>query len=144
MNIIDTDLLKIKQISIPDGTTQEQWAEIHRSLLVCKKSAAKWLSQSRSFASDRWGVDYVAETEVQLELGLGFLDLTQPEPGPLNPEDKTSGIVTIEGLSQKFVIWQRKMSEQIERWDDDRLKRALDLLEPMEQQAKRIRELLGK
>jgi hypothetical protein len=36
------------------------------------------------------------------------------------------------------------MSGEVETWDDDRLKRALDLLEPMEQQAKRIRELLNR
>jgi hypothetical protein len=142
MNIIDTNRLTLQQLSIPADTTQEQWTDIHRSLLVCKKSATKWLSQSRSFASDRWGLDYVAETEVQLELGLGILEPVKPEP--LNPADKSKAIVTIEGVHQSFVLWQRKMSGEVETWDDDRLKRALDLLEPMEQQAKRIRELLGK
>ena len=142
MNIIDTNRLTLQQLSIPADTTQEQWTDIHRSLLVCKKSATKWLSQSRSFASDRWGLDYVAETEVQLELGLGILEPVKPEP--LNPADKSKAIVTIEGVHQSFVLWQRKMSGEVETWDDDRLKRALDLLEPMEQQAKRIRELLNR
>jgi hypothetical protein len=142
MNIIDTNMLGLKELSIPTDTTQEQWAEIHRSLLVCKKSAAKWLSQSRSFASDRWGVDYVAETEVQLELSLGLPEPVKPEP--LNPADKSKAIVTIEGVHQSFVLWQRKMSGEVETWDRDRLNRALELLTPMEQQAKRIRELLGK
>jgi hypothetical protein len=36
------------------------------------------------------------------------------------------------------------MSGEVETWDDDRLKRALELLTPMEQQAKRIRELLNR
>jgi hypothetical protein len=142
MNIIDTNMLGLKELSIPDDTTQEQWAEIHRSLLVCKKSAAKWLSQSRSFASDRWGLDYVAETEVQLELSLGLPEPTKPEP--LNPADKSKAIVTIEGVHQSFVLWQRKMSGEVETWDRDRLNRALELLTPMEQQAKRIRELLNR
>jgi hypothetical protein len=142
MNIIDTNMLGLKELSIPTDTTQSQWEEIHRSLLVCKKSAAKWLSQSRSFASDRWGVDYVAETEVQLELGLGLPEPVKPEP--LNPSDKSKAIVTIEGVHQSFVLWQRKMSGEVETWDRDRLNRALELLTPMEQQAKRIRELLGK
>ena len=50
--------------------------------------------------------------------------------------------MTIEGLSQSFILWQRKMSDEIQGWDKDKLTRALDLLEPMEREAKRVRELL--
>ena len=142
MDIIDGRILSLHTITIPAETTQDQWADIHRNLLLAKNSAAKWLTQSRKFAADRWGLDYVAETEVQLELGLG---LPQPEkPAPLNPADKSKAIVTIEGINQSFILWQRKMSDEVEQWDDDRLKRALDLLEPMEKQAKRVRELLNR
>ena len=133
MDIIDGRILSLHTITIPPETTQDQWADIHRNLLLAKNSAAKWLTQSRKFAAERWGLDYVAETEVQLELGLG---LPQPEkPAPL---------VTIEGINQSFILWQRKMSDEVEQWDRDRLKRALDLLEPMEKQAKRVRELLNR
>jgi hypothetical protein len=47
-------------------------------------------------------------------------------------------------LSQSFILWQRKMSDEIPQWDKDRLNRALELLEPMEKEAKRVRELLNK
>ena len=142
MDIIDGRILSLHTITIPPETTQDQWADIHRNLLLAKNSSAKWLTQSRKFAAERWGLDYVAETEVQLELGLG---LPQPEkPAPLNPADKSKAIVTIEGINQSFILWQRKMSDEVEQWEPDRLKRALDLLEPMERQAKRVRELLNR
>jgi len=87
-------------------------------------------------------MEFTADTEAQLELDLG---LALPEAKPaLNPADKTKAIVTIEGLSQSFILWQRKMSDEIQGWDKDRLNRALELLEPMEREAKRVRELLAK
>jgi hypothetical protein len=86
-------------------------------------------------------VDYVAEAEMQMELSLGLPD-PKPEKPALNPEDKSRAIVTIEGICQSFALWQRKMAPEIERWDRDRLTKALALVEPIEAQAKRIRELL--
>ena len=138
-DFINSQILGIHMFSIPNDTRQGQWADIHRDLLwsraKTKKPAAKWLKLSRTFASDRWGVDYVAETEVQLELGLGLLDLTKPDPVhkalPLNPKDKTTGIMTIEGLSQKFIIWHRKMRDEMPRWNKWKIKRAIELVEPM-------------
>jgi hypothetical protein len=83
----------------------------------------------------------MADTELQLELDLG-LSLPAEKP-TLNPTDKTTAIVTIEGLSQKFQLWERKMSDDIGKWDRDRLTRALELLTPMEATAARIRQLLA-
>jgi hypothetical protein len=40
-------------------------------------------------------------------------------------------------------MWQRKMSDEIQQWDADRLNRALELLTPFEQEAARIRSLIG-
>jgi hypothetical protein len=142
MEIIDTNTFTPSAVSLPESTSQERWESIHRSILLCKSSASKWLKQSRDFAAAKWGVDYVADAEVQMELGLGLIH--SPKPETLNPADKSKAIVTIEGIHQSFVLWQRKMSDEVEAWDKDKLTRALDLLEPMERQAKRVRELLGR
>jgi hypothetical protein len=83
----------------------------------------------------------MADTELQLELDLGLS--LPPEKPTLNPTDKTTAIVTIEGLSQKFQLWERKMSDDIGKWDKARLERALELLTPMETTAARIRQLLA-
>ena len=128
-------------IEFKPDITRDDWAEIHRNILLARHASRTWLKQSRQFAEQRWGAECVAEVEVQAELALG---LPAPIEKPkLNPDDKSKAIVTIEGISQLFSMWSRKMSDQIESWDKVRLEKALELLEPMEQQAKRIRNLLG-
>lgn len=142
MQLIDTTKLTLKELNLPQTLTKEEWTEGHAQLLLCKKSADKWLKQSRDYSTTRWGLEFTADTEEQLEFELG---IPMPDAKPaLNPADKTKAIVTIEGISQKFLLWQRKMDEEVSTWDSDRLNAALALLEPMEREAQRIRELLSK
>ena len=142
MQLIDTTMFTLHALNLPDTLTPAEWTAIHRDILVCKKAATKWLQQSRDYSTGRWGVEFCADTEAQLELDLG-LNLPDAKPA-LNPQDKSRAIVTIEGISQKFILWQRKMDEEVITWDSDRLNAALNLLEPMEKEAQRIRELLSK
>jgi hypothetical protein len=141
MNITESTTFAPDALNIPTDITEDAWAEMHRTILLCRASSRLWLRQSRDYASSRWGVDYVAEAEMQMELALGLPE-PKPEKPALNPEDKSRAIVTIEGICQSFALWQRKMAPEIERWDRDRLTKALSLVEPIEAQAKRIRELL--
>ena len=141
MNITESTTFAPDALHIPADITEEAWADMHRTILLCRASSRLWLRQSRDYASTRWGVEYVAEAEMQMELALGLPE-PKPEKPALNPEDKSRAIVTIEGICQSFALWQRKMAPEIERWDRDRLTKALALVEPIEAQAKRIRELL--
>jgi len=141
MQIIDTTMFTLNALNLPETLTPAEWTNIHKDILVCKRAASKWLSQSRDYSTARWGMEFCADTEAQLELDLG-LTLADEKP-TLNPDDKTKAIVTIEGLSQKFTVWERKMSDDIGKWDRDRLERALELLTPMETTAARIRQLLA-
>ena len=142
MKLIDQAMFTLAGLNLPATLTPEEWTDVHRDILTCKKLASKWLTQSRDYGTNRWGEEFMNDTELQLELKLG---IALPEAKPaLNPPDKTKAIVTIEGLSQSFILWQRKMSDEIQTWDKDRLNRALELLEPMEREAKRVRELLAK
>ena len=141
MQIIDTTMFTLNALNLPETLTPAEWTDIHKDILVCKRAASKWLSQSRDYSTTRWGMEFTADTEAQLELDLG-LTLADEKP-TLNPDDKTKAIVTIEGLSQKFTVWERKMSDDIGKWDRDRLERALELLSPMEATAARIRQLLA-
>ena len=141
MQIIDTTMFTLHALNLPETLTPAEWTDIHKDILVCKRAASKWLSQSRDYSTARWGMEFTADTEAQLELDLG-LTLTEEKP-TLNPDDKPKAIVTIEGLSQKFTVWDRKMSDDIGKWDRDRLTRALELLTPMETTAARIRQLLA-
>jgi hypothetical protein len=141
MQLIDQAMFTLSGLNLPDNLTPAEWTVIHKDILVCKRAASKWIQQSRDYSTSRWGQDFTIDTEIQLEMDLG---LALPEPKPeLNPADKTRAIVTIEGLSQKFELWSRKMDSEIEAWDADRLNRALELLTPFEKQAARIRSLIG-
>jgi hypothetical protein len=141
MQLIDTTMVTLHELILPDTLTKEDWTDIHGQLLLCKRAAAKWLQHSRDYSQTKWGLEFTADTELQLEMDLG---LAIPEPAPsLNPPDKSRGIVTIEGLSQKFELWSRKMEDEIDTWDADRLNRALELLQPFEKQAAKIRQLLA-
>ena len=134
------NLFTLDGLKIPDNTDQATWAEIHKDILKCKAAASTWLNQSRKFAIGKWGVEYAAEAEAQLELKLG---LPQPEEKPkLNPDDKSRALVTIEGISQSFSLWKRKMASEIPYWSRDQKERALDLLEPLAQQYKEIKQSL--
>ena len=140
-HIINNEVFKVDGLSVSDTTTKDEWEEIHRTIITCKKAAGKWLNQSRSFATAKWGLDYAANAEIQMELALGIESKDSKEP--INPSNKSKAIVTIEGIAQSFKLWSRSMVDEIDRWDQDRIKRALELLEPIEAQAKALRERLG-
>jgi hypothetical protein len=136
-----TTITKDKQLVIPDDTTAEQWADIHGSIMLAKRMAGKWLKASREYGEKNFGLDFVAETEVQMEFTLGIEVNDKDESS--NAKDKSKAIVTIEGITQSFKLWQRKIKDDIDNWDKDRLGRALALLEPIEAQARAIRERLN-
>jgi len=136
-----TTITKDKQLVIPDNATPEQWADIHGSIMLAKRMAGKWLKASREYGEKNFGLDFVAETEVQMEFTLGIEVNDKDESS--NAKDKSKAIVTIEGITQSFKLWQRKIKDDIENWDKERLGRALSLLEPIEAQARAIRERLN-
>jgi hypothetical protein len=136
-----TTITKDKQLVIPDDATPEQWADIHGSIMLAKRMAGKWLKASREYGEKNFGLDFVAETEVQMEFTLGIEVNDKDESS--NAKDKSKAIVTIEGITQSFKLWQRKIKDDIDNWDKDRLGRALSLLEPIEAQARAIRERLN-
>jgi hypothetical protein len=136
-----TTITKDKHLVIPDDTTAEQWADIHGSIMLAKRMAGKWLKASREYGEKHFGLDFVAETEVQMEFTLGIEVNDKDESS--NAKDKSKAIVTIEGITQSFKLWQRKIKDDIDNWDKDRLGRALALLEPIEAQARAIRERIN-
>ena len=130
-----------KDLVIPDDTNQETWTPNHCKLLLAKRYIGKWLKTSRDYGIKHFGLDYVAETEVQMEFQYG-IEVKDKDNG-INPRDKSRAIVTIEGIFQSFKLWQRKVKDDIDTWDKDKLTRALDLLAPFEAQIAQIRTKLG-
>ena len=109
--------------------------------MLAKRYSSRWLKVSRDHGIKHYGIEFVAETEVQMEFALG--DDTNDKLQSSNAHDKSKAIVTIEGITQSFKLWQRKVADDIDNWDNDRLGRALTLLEPIEAQARDIRERLN-
>ncbi|MFY8267809.1 MAG: hypothetical protein ACOVLK_00285 [Terrimicrobiaceae bacterium] len=129
------------EVVIPENATQAEWTELHRVVLLCKKASTKWLQQSRGFAAAKWGMDFVNDTEVQLELDLGIALLDQP-PEP-DSGDKTRAMGAVQGIAKKFQHWQSKMSDEFTEWNPEQLRQAIELLEPIESQVRHLRELLA-
>lgn len=46
----------------------------------------------------------------------------------LNPKDKSTAIVTIEGINRRFQLWVRKMFPEIVGWESDKLDQLHNLL----------------
>jgi hypothetical protein len=134
------ELMTAQGLTIPEETTQDQWVEIHRTIITAKRAAGKWLSESRKWATGKWGIDFVAETEVQLELALGIE--AKEKPPAINPPDKSRAIVTIEGIAQSFSLWHRKMEGEVRDWDRPRCEAALRLIEPIARLADELRAKL--
>ena len=140
MQLIDSKTFQIDSVSIPETATKAEWMDIHRAILTCKRASSRWLKQSRSFGTSRWGIEFVADSEVQIELDLGLELADKPEA--INAKDKSVAIVTIEGISMSFELWHRKVSDDIPKWNQEQLKRALSLIEPIERKAAEIRALI--
>tara|TARA_R110000868_G_scaffold383653_2_gene650910 strand:+ start:2357 stop:2995 length:639 start_codon:yes stop_codon:yes gene_type:complete len=126
-------LVSKEGLVIPADTDKEAWVVIHVAVLLAKKLGInlrkKWIKQSRIFGEEKYGLDLVADVEVQVEMKLGY-DPTKKTKG-LNPGDKSIGVVTIQGISQSFNLWHRKMKNEIETWEKAKLDQAINLLDPM-------------
>jgi hypothetical protein len=130
---------KMEQLTfweIPEDTTQEQWQAGHKQLLVLQQICKTLLPKSQAFGIRQFGVEvYIdAVTDFQLEFGIE----PPPEPQPRLEGDEA----VLDMLERGFQRWVEK-SGDYEQWDHERLNRALRMLEPLAEQAGRIKELLN-
>jgi hypothetical protein len=131
----------VSDLSNPN-LSKDDWFSIHAKCVAAKHLGSKLVKLSRERATTEWGVDFVADSEIQIEMDLG-VDFPDERPA-LNPADKSTGIVTIEATHASFLAWDRKMSSEVQTWDAIKLRRALELLEPMEKKAMELRALITK
>ena len=141
MQLIDQNRFTLTGVFIPEDTTKEEWLEQFRQVLLCKHASSIWRKEYRKFGARKWDVAFAADSEVQIEMDLG-LALQDEEPR-VNAADKSIGLVTIEGIAQRFVMWSRKVSDEMPRWDRDQLTKALELLAPIEKKAAEIRAMIA-
>jgi len=141
--IINSSMFKDGELCLPDQMTADDWKVVHSDLTRAKHLCKKWHKTSRQYGEKHFGTEFTAEWEAQLEFSLG-LPSDDTKETTLNPKDKSRVFVSIEGINQQFSMWQRKMEEEIPNWDNDKCKRALGLLEPIEQQAAKLRAMIHK
>jgi hypothetical protein len=126
---------QLDQWEIPAETTKEQWTEGHTQLLWYAYAVKRLLPKSEAFGRAQFGDEHWIETEArfQLEFGLPIPDSSTPRE---TDEDRVLAY-----LCKGVERWMER-SGNLDTWDSDRLNAALNLLEPMEKEAQRIRELL--
>lgn len=130
----------ITDLSNPE-LSKEQWFEIHAKCVAAKHLGSKLVKHSRERATSSWGVEFVADSEVQIEMDLGVQFLE--EKPKLNPADKSTGIVTIEATNASFLAWERKMHDERKSWDIERKRKLWELLRPMVEVGLEIKQEIG-
>lgn len=118
-------------LTLPEVLSGAEFFEVGRHIKMAKKLSVQWLKQWRNYGSNQFGEEFVQDTEAQIELDLGLAVIEPPEKPTLNPKDKSTAIVTIQGIRQSFDLWHRKMAPQIPDWSRDQRKMAVELLRPM-------------
>jgi hypothetical protein len=125
---------ELKTYTIPEDITVEDWEDGHRKLLYYKEASRYLILKSQAFGAKKFGIETVARVQAMFCLQMG-IDPTKPAMLERDPETDV-----LRHLQQSVERWMAKSNP--EAWDKDKLTRALDLLEPMEREAKRVRELL--
>ncbi len=120
-------------IAIPGEVSKTDWQSMHKVILSCRNSAAQWLAKSRKFAADKWGVEYLMESESQLELALGI----EHKQRPTRIEDAGAGLRKIEGMVRAFG------TIAVDALSDEQVARVIELLEPVAAQLEVLRARLG-
>ena len=129
------DQLELWQIS--ENTTKEQWQDGHRQLLLLGQVVKQLLPKSERFGQKHFGDDAVIEVEAQFMLDFGL-----PIPEPSNTTRLEGDEAVIDMLERGFQRWVQR-SGSMELWSRERLERALRMIEPLAEQAARIRQLLA-
>lgn len=125
---------ELKTYTIPENITQDDWEKGHKDLLYYKEAARYLILKSQAFGAKKFGIETVAKVEAHFFLQMG---IDPAKPAMLERDPDTD---VLKHLQQSVERWMKKSTP--EAWDKDKLTRALDLLEPMEREAKRVRELL--
>jgi hypothetical protein len=131
-----TKLDQLELWEIPQDTTKEQWQEGHRQLLLLGQVVKQLLPKSERFGQKHFGDDAVIDVEAQFILDFGL-----PIPDASNTPRLEGDEAIIDMLERSFQNWIRR-SGSMELWSRDRLERALRMLEPLAEQAARMRQLL--
>ena len=112
-------------LTIPENVGKGEWTEFHSRLIKCKRSMASWVRDSRRYASGRWGSEFVAAAEQQMELALGIEPPAEQAEKPQHKDD----IAFAASIAKRITRWD--MSD-IDEWNAAKIDLVLVELKPVE------------
>ena len=133
--IVDPPADLAEEIEMPESMTRVQWRQVHERILKGERGIKKWLGKSRKFASERWGQDYVVQSEAQMCLALG----DEPRAIVERPEQPERDVAMAEQLGKTFARWTRIVD--IERVTPDKARAMLVVLEPVADVVRKLRKV---
>jgi len=129
------------ELIIPSDLTTTEFYEAYRRARHYKSWVRAWTKRLEEFGLESYGQEAMQSMYEQVALELGD-DQTPPKELGLNPDDKSTAIITIQGISSQFGLWERKMREEIPKFSAENLTKAIEILEPIERKVREMRGLL--
>lgn len=127
---------------IPEDLTRPEFYEAYRRARRYKSWVKAWTRRLEEFGLAAYGLEEMQGMYEQLGMELGD-DQTKPEGISVNASDKSTAIITIEGVAKQFEMWERKMRPEIPNWDSENLKRATELLKPIAAKWRELTQMLA-
>ena len=129
-----------KTLEMPEAMTRTEWLAFHKRLITCRHQSGRWITRSRSFAMERWGMSFVVDSETQMELALGLEDQRQDKQ-EAKPRLSTGSIeiTTTEAMVAKFTRLSRTDPAT---WPAESVAKVAEMLRPIAEFAERIRSIL--
>lgn len=130
------------ELIIPEDLTRTEFYEAYRRSRRFKSWVKAWTRRLEKFGIETYGLEEMRGMYEQLGMELGD-DQTKPEGISVNASDKSSAIITIEGVAQQFGIWERRMRREIPNWTVESITKAIQILEPIDAKLRELRQMLA-
>ena len=112
-------------LTIPESVGKDEWQDFHSRLIKCKRSMASWVKDSRRYAADKWGNEFVAAAEEQMELSLGIDAPTGSKPVQSQQPRVISAIMSLARIAPSI-------DDAISTMTDDQLDQIREQIKPIE------------
>lgn len=127
------------KLNNPDISKEEFMQELSTTL-AARHFGKQLHVLARKVAITKWGMEFTVDSEFQLELDLGKIEIIKPN---INPEDKSTAIASIEGAMGQFKHWSQSISVKIDEWPVENLKLVLDKTQCVVEFRARVEKLLS-
>lgn len=117
--------LEALECRVPSLTDEHHFV-VSKAKLASDEDRQQWLERAER--------EDLSPSELRESIKAGEVVRAAPKDGSfLNADATVAGVVTIEGTTQKFLLWEREVRAKgfPEKWDTTRLAKVLNLLNPV-------------